>query len=113
MPVRKESVYIEYLIAAIALLNVISHLVFSYNLEYHRDELLYFSLGSHPAFGYATVPPMIGWVAWIMQQLFGNSIFAVRLFPALMSGLMIFLVSASLSLHGVFPRLDPGSIRCT
>ncbi|NMC36927.1 MAG: glycosyltransferase family 39 protein [Bacteroidales bacterium] len=94
MPVIKKSGYIELIIAAIALLNVIAHLVFSYNLEYHRDELLYFSLGSHPAFGYATVPPMIGWVAWIMQQLFGNSIFAVRLFPALMSGIMIYLVSA-------------------
>jgi hypothetical protein len=94
MPARKKSGYIELIIPAIALLNVIAHLVFSYNLEYHRDELLYFSLGNHPAFGYATVPPMIGWVAWMMQQLFGNSLFAVRLFPALISGIMIYLVSA-------------------
>lgn len=70
------------------------HLYFSKNLEYHRDELLYFSLGMHPAFGYATVPPMIGWIAWLMQNIFGTSVLAVRLFPALMSGVMVFLISA-------------------
>ncbi len=93
-PAGKKTDCTELIVAAIALLNVIIHLVFSYNLEYHRDELLYFSLGSHPAFGYATVPPMIGWVAWIMQQLFGNSLFAVRIFPAILSGIMIYLVAA-------------------
>jgi hypothetical protein len=70
------------------------HLLVINNLEYHRDELLYFSLGQHPATGYATVPPMIGWIAWLMQNIFGYSLFAVRLFPALMSGVMVILVSA-------------------
>jgi heme/copper-type cytochrome/quinol oxidase subunit 4 len=83
-----------WLIFFLAIVNVALHLYFSKNLEYHRDELLYFSLGMHPAFGYATVPPMIGWIAWIMQNLFGYSVFAVRLFPALMSGVMVFLISA-------------------
>lgn len=81
-------------VAVLAILNVVLHLVFSYNLEYHRDELLYFSLGMHPAFGYATVPPLIGWLAWLMQGIFGNTLFAVRIIPALTGGLMIFLVSA-------------------
>lgn len=82
------------IIGLLALLNAAIHLYFSNNLEFHRDELLYFSLGQHPALGYATVPPLTGWVAWLMQNLFGFSIFAVRLFPALMGGLMVFLVSA-------------------
>jgi hypothetical protein len=86
--------YKVIIITALALFNVIIHLVFSYNLEYHRDELLYFSLGQHPAFGYATVPPLIGWIAWIMQHIFGNSLFAVRFFPALLSGVMVFLIAA-------------------
>ena len=64
------------------------------NLEYHRDELLYFSLGQHPATGYNSVPPMIGLLAWVMQNIFGFSLFAVRLLPALASGAMIILVSA-------------------
>jgi hypothetical protein len=81
------------IIAVLALFNAVIHLVFSYNLEYHRDELLYFSLGQHPAFGYATVPPMTGWIAWLMKSLFGYSIFAVRIFPAIMSSLMVVFVS--------------------
>ena len=81
------------IIILLAVLNAVIHIVFSYNLEYHRDELLYFSLGQHPSFGYATVPPMTGWVAWLMKSLFGYSIFAVRIFPALLSILMVVLVS--------------------
>jgi hypothetical protein len=80
-------------VSMLALLNVALHLAFYSNLEYHRDELLYFSLGMHPDFGYATVPPLIGWVAWLMQNIFGYSVFAVRLFPALISGAMVFIVS--------------------
>jgi hypothetical protein len=77
----------------LALFNVVLHLLFLNNLEYHRDELLYFSLGLHPAAGFATVPPMIGWVAWLMQNIFGYSLFAVKIFPALMSGAMVILLS--------------------
>ncbi len=84
----------SWLIFLLAIINAALHLYFAKNLEYHRDELLYFSLGMHPAFGYATVPPVIGWVAWLMQNVFGYSVFAVRLFPALMSGVMVFLISA-------------------
>jgi hypothetical protein len=86
--------YVNITISLLALFFVTIHLIFSDNLEYHRDELLYFSLGRHPALGYATVPPMIGWVAWTMQNIFGYSVFAVRLFPALIGGLMVILVSA-------------------
>jgi 4-amino-4-deoxy-L-arabinose transferase-like glycosyltransferase len=68
----------------LVLFNICIHLLVINNLEYHRDELLYFSLGQHPDFGFATVPPMIGWIAWLMQNVFGNSLFAVRLFPALL-----------------------------
>ena len=91
---RPEIRYVNIIIWFLALANFAIHIYFSGNLEYHRDELLYFSLGRHPAAGYATVPPMIGWIAWLMQNLFGYSIFAVRFFPALMGGLMVFLVSA-------------------
>jgi hypothetical protein len=77
----------------LALFSIVLHLAFCGNLEYHRDELLYFSLGLHPDFGYASVPPLIAWVAWLMQNIFGYSVFAVRLFPALISGVMVFIVS--------------------
>ncbi len=85
---------IDPVILAIALLNIAVRLVVYDNLEYHRDELLYLSLGQHPDFGYATVPPLIGWVSFLLQQVFSNTLFAVRLFASLLGGLMIFLVAS-------------------
>ena len=84
----------DTIIIILALISVFSHLLVINNLEYHRDEMLYFSLGQHPDFGYATVPPMIGWIAWLMQNIFGYSLFAVRLFPAILSGVLIILTAA-------------------
>jgi 4-amino-4-deoxy-L-arabinose transferase-like glycosyltransferase len=89
----KES-WKKAVIPTLAIFNICFHLVFSANLGYHRDELLYFSLGQHPAAGYETVPPLIGLSAWMMQSLFGYSVYAVRLMPALFSGIMIFIVAA-------------------
>ncbi len=77
-----------------SLFSVFMHLAIINNLEYHRDELLYFSLGMHPAAGYASVPPLIGWIAWLMQNIFGYSVFAVRIFPALLGGALIMLSAA-------------------
>lgn len=82
---------VNRVIILLGLADVIMHLAVIKNLEYHRDELLYFSLGLHPAFGYATVPPMIGWLATLMQAISGYSLFAVKLFPALMSGIFVVL----------------------
>jgi hypothetical protein len=84
---------IDPIIIVLALINVSLHLFVIKNLEYHRDELLYFSLGQHPALGYASVPPLIGWISWFMENVFGYSVFAVRLLPALLSGIMVFLAS--------------------
>ncbi len=78
---------------AIALLNVVLHMAFHANLEFHRDELLYFSLGLHPDFGSATVPPLIGWVAFLIQSVFGYSLFAVKLLPAVLSGALVLLTA--------------------
>lgn len=82
------------LIPIMALLSIFIHLIFIDNIEYHRDELLYFSLGMHPAAGYVSVPPLTGWIAWIIQNIFGYSVFAVRLFPALLGGALIILVAS-------------------
>jgi 4-amino-4-deoxy-L-arabinose transferase-like glycosyltransferase len=78
----------------LAIFNISIHLLVVNNLGYHRDELLYFSLGQHPDFGFATVPPMIGWIAWLMTKTLGYSLFAVRFFPALLSGILVMLSAA-------------------
>jgi hypothetical protein len=88
-----KPVFYKILIALIALSAFLLHLFSGPGFEYQRDELLYFSLSRHLDFGYATEPPFTGFVAFIARSLFGSSIFAVRFFPAIMSGLLVFLSS--------------------
>jgi hypothetical protein len=77
----------------ISLSAVAIHLAFAATLGYQRDEMLYFTLGNHPAIGYATVPPFTGWIAFLVQNTAGNGLFAVRLIPALLSGVMVLLMA--------------------
>lgn len=88
---KKISIHPE--IIAIALFNIAIHIAVAGNLGFHRDEMLYFVQGMHPAAGYDSVPPLSGLLAWVVQNLFGYSAYAVRLLPALASGLMVFLVA--------------------
>jgi hypothetical protein len=93
----------QFIIAFIGLINIVLHLLPSINFEYHRDELLYFSLVNHLDFGYATTPPMIGFMAFISKSIFGFSVFSTRFFPALFSGLLVYLTSMiSKELNGNF-----------
>jgi hypothetical protein len=86
--------YTFFWILLIALANVAVHLCFYNTLGFHRDELLYFSLGQHLSAGYASVPPFTGFMAWCMIHLFGSNLFAARLLPAVFSGVMVFLTAA-------------------
>lgn len=83
----------KYIIPALCLFNIILHLMSIRFLEYHRDELLYFSLSNHLDLGYASVPPLISWLAFIMKGALGFSMFSVKLLPALLSGLFVYLAS--------------------
>jgi len=53
------------------------------NYGYFRDELYYLACGEHPAWGYVDQPPLIGWIAWLLQHSIGSSLLALRLLPAL------------------------------
>lgn len=77
----------------IPLLSVMIHLLFYKNLGFHRDELLYLSLGDHLDFGYFSVPPLIGWLAFALTKLFGYTLFAARILPALVGGVMVYMVA--------------------
>ncbi|MDP4292002.1 MAG: glycosyltransferase family 39 protein [Bacteroidota bacterium] len=81
-------------IGLIAIVNVVIHMLFYNTLGFHRDELLYFSLGQHISAGYASVPPLIGLTAWFVIHTLGYSLLAARLIPFLLSGVMIFVIAA-------------------
>jgi hypothetical protein len=59
--------------------------------ELHRDEYLHLDLGNHLAWGYASVPPVTGWLSYLIISL-GKSVFWVKFFPALFGALTTVVV---------------------
>jgi hypothetical protein len=71
------------IICYLAALRVLLYAIAAPNYGYFRDELYYLACGQHPAWGYVDQPPMIAWVAWLLQHTIGTSLYALRLLPAL------------------------------
>lgn len=77
-----------FFLGSIFLISFLLHWGSSGMLGYHRDELLYLALGQHPGLGHWSNPPFIGWISYLSQQLFGGSLRAIHVFPAIAGGLM-------------------------
>jgi hypothetical protein len=84
----------EVVIMLLSLAGICIHLIFYQNLGFHRDELLYFSFADHLDFGYFSVPPMIGLMAFVSTKIFGYTLFAAKIIPALTGGFMVWLVAS-------------------
>jgi hypothetical protein len=79
---------IVFCFAAIACL---IHLLFNGRYGYFRDELYYAACGQHLAWGYVDQTPLIAVIARLSRELFGDSLRALRFFPALSSGAKILI----------------------
>ena len=77
--------------AVFAVAALVFHLVFNRGYGYFRDELYYFACGQHLDWGYVDQPPLIAAVARVSRALLGDSLGAIRLFPALASALKVAL----------------------
>ena len=69
-----------YVLAAFA---TFFHLAFSMRYGFFRDELYYAACGQHLAWGYVDHAPLAPLIARISRTIFGDSLFALRFFPAL------------------------------
>ena len=58
---------------------------------YFGDEMYHMACGEHMAWGYVDQPPLIAVFAWLTRHLFGTSVFAIRLFPAMASFVLVWL----------------------
>ena len=58
---------------------------------YFGDEMYHMACGEHMAWGYVDQPPLIAVFAWLTRHLFGTSVFAIRLFPAIASFALVWL----------------------
>ncbi len=56
------------------------------------DEAFFYWWGVYPDWGYYDHPPMVGWLIWLMRQLFGDATWAIRLpvvlLPLALGGLL-------------------------
>ena len=59
------------------------HLYAGRHYGYFVDELYYLACARHLDWGYVDHPPLIALITWIGRSLFGESLPAIRLFPAL------------------------------
>ncbi len=59
------------------------HLYAGRHYGYFVDELYYLACGRHLDWGYVDQPPLIAVITWMARSLLGDSLPAIRLFPAL------------------------------
>ena len=79
------------IVAGLAVVALIVHLLTIYRYGYFRDELYYIACARHLDFGYVDLAPLSTVLLRIELILFGISLFALRIFPALASALTIAL----------------------
>src|SRR6266513_1805839 len=70
------------------------HLLTNRRYGYFRDELYYMACGQHLAFGYVDQPPLSILLSRLSRTLFGDSLFAIRFFPALAGAGIVALTGA-------------------
>jgi hypothetical protein len=71
------------LVSYVALVRMALYIVAAPHYGYFRDEMYYLACGEHPAWGYMDQPPLIAWIAWLLQHTIGTSLYALRLLPML------------------------------
>jgi len=89
------------IVAALALAKLLFHLVTFHGYGIFRDELYYLACGRHLAWGYVEFPPLIAVLARVVTTLLGDSLFAIRLLPALAgAGLVVLTAMIARELGG-------------
>lgn len=79
--------------AYLAIFKLLLHFIFNSNYGYFRDELYFLACGEHLAWGYPDHAPMVALMAKASRILLGDSLFAIRFFPALAGAVKIFLTA--------------------
>lgn len=78
---------------SLVIVKLLIHFFTNTNYELHRDEMLYFAMGSHLSWGFASTPPFISFLAFVVKSIFGYQEFFVKLFPALFGASNLILIA--------------------
>lgn len=88
---RKENLALA-MIAGLAMLKLLIHVLTSSTYGYFRDEFYYLAASQHLAFGYVDFPPFIALLTACVRFTLGDSLLALHVFPAL-SGAGVIVVT--------------------
>lgn len=75
----------------LALAKLLIHFFANGGYGYFRDELYYMACGDNLALGFVDHPPLIAFIIRFTRMILGDSLFALRFFPALAGALVVFL----------------------
>ncbi len=89
--VRRLSVSSTTLLLALALFKLLLHFFTNGQYGYFRDEFYYMACGQHLDWGYVDHPPLIAFITAFTRWILGDSLFALRFFPALSGAILVFL----------------------
>ncbi len=79
------------IVLLLALAKFLFHLLTAGRYGIFRDELYYLACSEHLDFGYVDQPPLIAFITWIARHTFGESLYGLRLLPALAGGATVWL----------------------
>lgn len=85
---NRRSTYTGFILVFVAI-KVVLNLFAMPHFGFQRDELLHLALGDHLAWGFKEVPPFVAVIAKISSTLFGDSVFATRVFCTIFAGLIV------------------------
>src|SRR6266581_1348750 len=95
MPAASRKYFTESaLIAFFSAVALLVHLLTNGRYGYFRDELYYIACGRHLAFGYVDQPPFSILLLRLSEILLGDSLFAIRVLPALAGAATVALTGA-------------------
>ncbi len=80
------------MLAALAACSLAIHLAIAGRYGWFRDELYYIAAGNHLAGGYVEFPPMVALLSVFQRALFGHSMAALLILPALASAALVVVV---------------------
>lgn len=84
----KEPISLAFLIASVKIF------LFAFagaNYGYFRDELYFLACADHLAWGYPDLAPLSIFITWFSRGIFGDSLYAIHLFPALAGALKMIM----------------------
>ena len=80
-------------VLAIAACKLLLFVYTGWHYGYFVDELYYLACSRHLAWGYVDQPPLIALIAWLVRVLLGQSLWAIRLLPALAGAAEVLLTA--------------------